>query len=174
VNTYFIVYLSAAAASLAGTALVIRLARAIGAVDSPGTRKVHTEPVPRIGGAAVVVATIGPLAAVLLLNNAVGVLFRESLTQMLGLLLVGVFVFAVGLVDDLRGIRARHKLAAQLVAAVALCVMGVRIDSLTVPGLSRFDWGCWGGRLRSSGLSASRTRSTSSTAWTAWLREYRP
>ena len=134
-NTYFIVYLSAAVASLVGTALVIRFARAIGAVDTPGTRKVHTEPIPRIGGMAVVAATIGPLAVVLLLNNTIGVLFRENLTQMLGLLLVGVFVFAAGLVDDLRGMRARHKLAAQLAAAVALCAMGVRIDSLTVPGL---------------------------------------
>jgi UDP-N-acetylmuramyl pentapeptide phosphotransferase/UDP-N-acetylglucosamine-1-phosphate transferase len=49
---------------------------------------------------------------------------------MTALLLAGVFIFAVGFVDDVRGVRALHKLVALVVAALAVCASGARIDSI--------------------------------------------
>src|ERR1700674_5937567 len=51
---YTLPALVAGVVSFALTPLVARLAVMIGAVDMPGERKVHTTPIPRLGGLAVV------------------------------------------------------------------------------------------------------------------------
>ena len=48
-----------------------------------------------------------------------------------GLLLVaGAVILGVGVADDLFGLRPRHKLLAQILAAAVLCTNGVRVDSI--------------------------------------------
>jgi len=140
-GTYLIIFAGAAAASLAATFLAIRLAPRIGAIDRPGVRKVHTAPTPRIGGVAVFVAVVGAVGAAALLDDAVGESVRRDPWQIVALLGAATFVLTVGLVDDIRGLAARHKLAAQLAAAGALCAAGVRIESLGAAGWLRIELG---------------------------------
>ncbi len=49
-KTYVIVYFGAALAAMFLVPIVSRLAKRYRLVDSPGPRKVHKKPIPRIGG----------------------------------------------------------------------------------------------------------------------------
>ena len=68
--TYLIVYGGAVVLSLGATVLAIWLAPRIGAVDQPGLRKVHTAPIPRIGGLAILLAVTGSVLAAVALDYA--------------------------------------------------------------------------------------------------------
>ena len=133
-KTYLCVYLSSVFLALVTTPLVIRLARRLRIVDIPGARNVHVKPTPNIGGVAICLSTTCLTVAVLFLSNAIGEAFREIRHEAIVLLLAAGFMFLVGLVDDVRtkGIRARTKFLAQLIAAIAVCAAGIRIDSVVV------------------------------------------
>jgi len=140
-RTYLVVVLGAALLSVAFTFLVIRLARRFGLVDKPGVRKVHKSAVPRVGGAAIFAGMLAMVLPVLLLDNVIGASFRQYATQIIGLLATGAVIFLVGLVDDVRGLRARTKLTAQVFCAVVMYSLGVRIDELTIPLLGPVKFG---------------------------------
>jgi UDP-GlcNAc:undecaprenyl-phosphate GlcNAc-1-phosphate transferase len=112
----------AAAISYAMTPLVIKLAHSIGAIDVPkDNRRVHSTPIPRLGGIAIYVAF---MITYLSLNSLSGI--RE-----VGLVLGSLVIVAAGIVDDLKPISAKVKLAAQILAAAILYYSGIRIDFLT-------------------------------------------
>ncbi|MCE5325745.1 MAG: undecaprenyl/decaprenyl-phosphate alpha-N-acetylglucosaminyl 1-phosphate transferase [Planctomycetaceae bacterium] len=153
---YLLLGVAAAVIALAITPLAVRLAHAARLVDRPGTRKVHLSAVPRIGGVVVVASLLAVVVPLLFVPSPV----QKSLTQLvpdnisremvsmhtklLALLGAGVFIFAVGLIDDIRGLRARTKLLAQIVAATVVCQMGIRIDYLEInawhPNLTLLAW----------------------------------
>ncbi|HKQ57936.1 MAG TPA: hypothetical protein VJY35_08705, partial [Candidatus Eisenbacteria bacterium] len=51
--------LASMAVTLLLTPLVIRLGRRAGALDHPGPRRIHAQPVPTLGGIAIAVAVLG-------------------------------------------------------------------------------------------------------------------
>ncbi len=53
---------------------------------------------------------------------------KPAVLRALGIVLGGTLIFAVGLIDDLHALRARAKLAAQIIAAVILVAFGVRLE----------------------------------------------
>jgi UDP-GlcNAc:undecaprenyl-phosphate GlcNAc-1-phosphate transferase len=93
------------------------LAVRIGAMDVPDARKVHTSPVPRIGGAAVY---LGFLAAVL--RN------QQFSTGIYGILLGGTMIFVLGFFDDWKGLSARSRLFWQAAAALVVTFFGLRLS----------------------------------------------
>ena len=111
--TYICVFFGAAYLSVFLTPLVIRLARRIGAVDYPGIRSVHTQPIPRIGGVAIYASSMCAIVSLLFLNNRIGERFREVQLQVVALLGCASGVFLIGLIDDLRGLPARFKFVAE-------------------------------------------------------------
>lgn len=143
-TTYLAVYLGSLLLALLATPAVIWLARRIGAVDRPGIRTVHKLPIPRIGGVAIFVAAMALIVAVIFVNNNIGHAFREAWLQLVTLLGAAALIFAVGLVDDLKGLPARVKFLAELVAALALCLVGVRISDIAVTDQWIVPLGEWG------------------------------
>ncbi|MEJ7810647.1 MAG: MraY family glycosyltransferase [Gemmatimonadaceae bacterium] len=121
--------------SVVVTPLLIRAAARWKLQDrATGARHVHTEPVPRLGGVAIYLATTLAVLAVVLV--APGVLRPAYARVLAGLLLGGTVIFATGLVDDLRGLKPVVKLGAQCGVAVAACLLGLRIQVLTLwPGV---------------------------------------
>lgn len=101
------------------TPLVYALAPHLGAIDMPAGRKAHTAPTALLGGLAVYAA----FAVTVLRNFA----FTDELK---GVALAGSLILAVGIVDDLRHLSARHKLVAQLLAVAILIRYGVVISFL--------------------------------------------
>lgn len=131
-KTYLSVYLGSAFLSLAVTPAVIWLALRIKAVDRPGVRTVHTRAIPRIGGVAIFLSVMSLIIAALFLHNAIGEAFRHVRLQVVTLFCSASAVFIIGLLDDLRGLPARFKFLAELLAAGSLCLVGVRISSIAV------------------------------------------
>ena len=144
-KTYLCTWLGAVVVALVSTPIVIRLARRLKLYDRPGVRKVHSWPVPRLGGLPIAVAALGMIVSVFLLDNVIGRAFRDSQTQLIAILAAAAFMLLVGLIDDIRGLRARTKLIAQLAAAAAVCGFGVRITSFSVAGWFTLDlgWLAW-------------------------------
>lgn len=117
------------ALALALTPLAGRLARRVGALDHPLTaRKCHGTAVPRIGGLAIALAFLGGVG----LAAAVGGPAIQG-QRLLAIALAGVSVVAVGLVDDVRGMSPKVKLAAQVAAAALVWAGGLRVEAVANP-----------------------------------------
>lgn len=110
--------------------LVIKAARLVGAVDMPGGRRIHTLPTPRWGGLGL---AAGVLAALLVASP-------NFMPNLRALLVSTSLVLLVGLVDDVRPVRAWIKLLVQVAACSLLILDGVHV--LFVPAT----W--WGIPLR--------------------------
>ena len=109
---------------------VIFLAKKTGAMDAPNARKVHKKPVPRIGGLGIYA---GFMAAIIFIALKFG-LDGEQLKEIVGLVLSGSLIVALGLVDDYKNLPANVKLIGQIVAAAVLVLLfDVRIDFVTDP-----------------------------------------
>lgn len=114
------------------TPLVIHLAHRTGAIDAPDRRKIHSEPIPRIGGLAVFAGFACALAFAAHVTGNLWLTPRVSVYWR-GLAISATFVLLVGLVDDLRGLGFRWKFAAQALAAAFAWWCGFRIEALTHP-----------------------------------------
>jgi UDP-GlcNAc:undecaprenyl-phosphate GlcNAc-1-phosphate transferase len=124
------------------------LARRFRVLDDPGHRKIHNEPMPRLGGIAVFVSFTGlVLVGYLLIPSlsasawaqeqlGVSLIFlREAYrveAKLMAVLLGGAIAFAIGLFDDIYGGRfpVWLKLGGQIVAAGILVVGGVTVSFL--------------------------------------------
>ena len=106
--------------SVAVVALLIRLATRLHWMDIPDGRKVHTRPMPCIGGVAMCVVFV---LAVLLLPYK---------PQNYEILLVSIILLTlVGLYDDLRGIDALKRFLFQTMVVLFIVLTGnIRIDNL--------------------------------------------
>jgi len=87
-------------------------------MDHPSPRRVHTVPIPRIGGVAMVSAV---LLALLVFED------RYGINQLASILLGAAWVSLLGAWDDRRGLRPLFKLIGQIAAAVILLVTGVQV-----------------------------------------------
>lgn len=128
----FVVALSITAALIPPLA---RWAPRAGLTDAPGPRKVHSAPVPRVGGIAMAAGTLVPAVLMLQFNSALAGFFAGLLV----LLIIGVW-------DDRSDVNYRIKFVGQFVA-VALCMQvgGVRIEAFAPSVLGEFSgafsWG---------------------------------
>jgi UDP-GlcNAc:undecaprenyl-phosphate GlcNAc-1-phosphate transferase len=144
-KTYIIVYFGTAILALFLVPMVSRLAKWFNLVDDPGPRKVHKRPIPRVGGIAFIVSAFALVLLVFFLDNTAGESFRESRTQFIVLMVSAAFVFAVGLLDDLRSVRGYMKLVCLVGAALAICASGATIRSVAVGTWFGFEtgWLAW-------------------------------
>ena len=110
---------------LAATWACRAAARAVGLVDCPdGRRKLQTAPVALAGGVAVLASTVATLFAVALVRSEVAESLLLHLDRGLALIAAGGAIVVVGLLDDRRGLRARHKLSGQIAAVLILVYPG--------------------------------------------------
>ena len=122
--------LGALAVTLLVTPLVIRIARRVGAMDQPGPRRIHAEPVPTLGGFALAIAVLGVAWLARALPGPAQLL---EMRPLLGLTLASIPILAMGAVDDLRGARPWVKLAIQVCAALTLVLFGYGVPLITNP-----------------------------------------
>ncbi|CUH95486.1 putative membrane protein [Propionispora sp. 2/2-37] len=121
-QAYFVAFIVALAVAYFATPYIKKLAVKAGAMDAPDARKVHTSPIPRMGGLAIYAGFI------------LAVLSSMQITHdIFGLLVGGTVILIVGIIDDLKQLSARVKLFGQIVAAAVLVLFDVRIEWLTNP-----------------------------------------
>jgi UDP-GlcNAc:undecaprenyl-phosphate/decaprenyl-phosphate GlcNAc-1-phosphate transferase len=110
------------------------MARLLGAVDRPDSRRVNRRPIPRLGGLAIFLGIIVPALAFLDLSG-----------ESRGVLLGAAVATVVGAVDDFRGLNPTTKLAGQIAASAIPPAFGVWIDHFTFPFLGVVDLPAWVG-----------------------------
>ena len=131
-KTYLTVYFGTVLMSVLLVPVVSRLAKRYHLVDTPGPRKVHKIPVPRLGGIVFIVSTFAFVLPVFFLHNVIGQSFRDSQTEFIVLLMTACFMFTVGLIDDLHPLRGRTKLLCLIIASLAISASGATIRSISV------------------------------------------
>lgn len=105
--------LAAVLLTIALIPLFSRLAIRCNALDQPNDRKVHLQPIPRIGGAAMAAGTFVPL----FFNSPLDVFSRSFVAS-------GGVLVLFGLVDDFRELSPRIKFVGQILAATIIVVLG--------------------------------------------------
>lgn len=119
---YILAFLIAVVVAYVLTPGIISLAVKAGALDAPDARKVHKAPIPRLGGIGIYLAFM------------IAVVFTVDMTtEMIGLLLGGTIIAAIGIIDDFKNLPARVKLLGQIMAAAVLVLFDVRIDFISDP-----------------------------------------
>ncbi|MBI3980311.1 MAG: undecaprenyl/decaprenyl-phosphate alpha-N-acetylglucosaminyl 1-phosphate transferase [Chloroflexi bacterium] len=126
-TTYLLIFGAALVLAIGATPLARRLALRLGIIDQPAARKLHRNPVPLLGGAAI-------YAAFLLAILIFGEQFR--LPQLFSILVGASLVSVLGVWDDRRGLRPLLKLLGQVVAALILLSADVRIELFSSPVLN--------------------------------------
>jgi UDP-GlcNAc:undecaprenyl-phosphate GlcNAc-1-phosphate transferase len=120
----FVIALGVTAVSIPG---IRRLAISLGFVDAPAQRKMHSTPIPLMGGVAIY---LGAILAIALFSNRVA----GSIT---GVLIALSIVALVGLIDDRVGLPAWAKLGGQFIAFLVLLYYGIHVQ-LPIPDLANY------------------------------------
>lgn len=115
----------------------IRIAKKLGAVDTPkDARRINKVTMPRLGGLAVIAGffvSVIYLLVVMVIEKEINLnqdnYYFKLLGFVLGALVIGITCF----IDDVRGVPALGKLFAQIVAAIIVVGCGIRIDRLDIP-----------------------------------------
>jgi UDP-GlcNAc:undecaprenyl-phosphate/decaprenyl-phosphate GlcNAc-1-phosphate transferase len=143
---YPIVFLVALFATYLLTPIVIRLSTYLGIVDSPAARRIHQGIIPRAGGVSLFIGFHLGCSAIFLLpwphlNGYLDRMWWQTF------LLISGGMFLIGLIDDVRGLSPKVKLAAQCLAASWLYYLDPNLEkifNLELPMyLSFFFSVCW-------------------------------
>ncbi len=101
-----------------------RIAIHVGALDIPNKRKVHSKPMPRLGGLAIF---LGFLFGYML--------FGEPSSTMNSILIGSFIIVLTGAIDDIKPLKASVKFAAQLMASIVVTCYGkLLIQDITAFG----------------------------------------
>ena len=104
------------------TFYIKKIAIHIGAMDIPNKRKVHTKPMPRLGGLGIFLTFLFGY-----------MLFGVQSIQMNAILIGSFIIVLVGVIDDIRPLGATTKFLGQLIAAViVLFYGGIILDKITI------------------------------------------
>ena len=119
--------------SLLITPGVIWLARRIGAVDLPSTRKIHKVPTPRLGGVAIYAGFFISVGLLRLVDSDLRNLTSLGPDKGAMLTIALVMILALGIFDDLRSRTPSQKFLVQLLASTLVYFAGFRISTVTNP-----------------------------------------
>ncbi|WP_199616797.1 glycosyltransferase family 4 protein [Paenibacillus alkalitolerans] len=127
VYLYILGFVAALGMALALTPVVKRFAVAVGAVDAPNHRKVHTRIMPRLGGLAIYLAFVCAFFIVL------PVLEGYKAHVVWGLVIGGAIITIVGALDDRFDLSPKVKLLGQIAAAGVVVAFGIKVQFVMLP-----------------------------------------
>ncbi|GBD08038.1 putative undecaprenyl-phosphate N-acetylglucosaminyl 1-phosphate transferase [Candidatus Thermoflexus japonica] len=126
-TVWLLILLGAMVIAMLATPVARAVAFRIGMVDHPAPRKLHTRPIPLLGGVALYLAV---LIALLVLED------RYNLPQLAGILVGATAISFLGIWDDRWGLRPLIKLAGQIAVAGAVMATGVMVSLFPWPILN--------------------------------------
>lgn len=129
VGLYITAFAMAFLISFLTTPLAKKIAFKVGAIAHPRKRDMHSVPIPRMGGIAIVT---GFMITLLVLFRNLTILDTK---QLLGIGLGGGTIFLLGFFDDIYELGAKLKFGIQLLAALMVALCGIRIDFVSIPFL---------------------------------------
>lgn len=141
IRYFLITFFISGAVAVALTPLVRKIALALGVVDKPGGRKVHRRNMPTLGGIAI---AAGFFAGIIVAFKAVpGAMYYFSL-KFSGLCVGSAIILVLGVIDDIRPLRAKPKLFVQIIAASILIACGFTVEAVTIPFIGKVSLGFLG------------------------------
>ncbi len=142
--TYLVTFLIALVSSLMLTRLAILTGNRLHLMDASWGRKIHKSPVPRIGGASVIISFFLPLIGLFFWDNRISRAWTGQPQQIMAIVGGGLMIGMVGLWDDILGMKARWKLLFQVLIASFVHFIGIRITKISLPfGVSPLHLGMW-------------------------------
>src|SRR5262249_51724059 len=121
---------------------IMATAREYRILDYPdGDRRIHRQPIPRLGGIAIFIATTIAATLVFFWDSVDPSIHLPVAPTFPGVVFGCVIIFATGVVDDLKSVSPSAKLIAQTAAALAAVAYGFRIEHLTLAGESSISLG---------------------------------
>jgi len=116
------------------TPVIRNFARRRGWLDRPdGRRKLHSHPVPRLGGVAVFISFAFTCVLLLVAQRWGLVATTISPSAYLDLLIGCTAVLLLGVVDDVRGVSPGTKIGVQAIAGLYLFFNGYQITAISNP-----------------------------------------
>jgi UDP-GlcNAc:undecaprenyl-phosphate GlcNAc-1-phosphate transferase len=135
---FFAAFISAAVAYLIQRMFVpslINYAKTKNLLDYPSDRRIHKEPIPRIGG----ISVVGGFYLGLLFQYFFLINFNQptlNVNLIISYMIGSLFVFLVGLYDDLKPLKAIVKLLSQLSIGICMYLLDVRVGTILGHSLS--------------------------------------
>ena len=109
--------------SLIGTPLAMDLAQKLDIIDRPNkARKVHTKPIPYLGGVAIYVAFVVASVAFCPLSKEIAVMLGG-----------GAILMVVGAIDDKKDLSPKLRLFVQIACAALAVIGGIKAEGINVP-----------------------------------------
>lgn len=104
-----------------------RMSIKLGAIDYPKKRGLHKEPIPRMGGLAII---LGFVITMLILSP-----FKDEIrtTEFAGFIGGALIIVILGMLDDIYQLGAKVKISVQILAALVVVLTGTTIDLVTWP-----------------------------------------
>ena len=117
------------------TPYTIKLARKLGAVDTPkDERRINTKTMPRLGGLAVIAGFLISILYLLIVMNIEGTIqISREYKTLIGFCIGAFIIVMTCFIDDIKGIPSLLKLSAQIVAAIITVRFGIRIENISIP-----------------------------------------
>ena len=106
---YIAAFACAFAISMVTTPLAKKISEKLGAIDYPKARGMHTKPMPRLGGIAIV---LGFMITVMLLYRFVNDI---NIRHFIGFIAGAIVIVTVGIIDDAKNLPAKVKLVFQII-----------------------------------------------------------
>ena len=124
-NNYILDFLSVSFLGILISALtiplIITIVRKYNLLDNPNSRSAHRNPIPTMGGMAILLGTIMPF----ILVGSTG-----DLMEMLPVILAFILMSSTGLYDDIRDIDPKKKFFLQFIAATILYLNGFTLENM--------------------------------------------
>ena len=122
-HNIFLIVIITFLSSLVLVPIIKEIAHHVGALDIPNKRKVHTVPMPRLGGLAI------------FFSYLIGYMFFGSQNNQMISILIGSFLLIIlGICDDIKPVSAKYKFIVQVIAACIVVFYG----NISLPSISAF------------------------------------
>ena len=132
---YIAAFASAFGISLATTPFAKRVSIKLGGIDYPKDRGLHKEPIPRMGGIAIV---LGFMLTMLIL---LPFLPEMRTMQFVGFVVAALIIVVLGMLDDIHNLNSKLKLAVQILAALIVIYSGTEISVVSWPYFASLEIG---------------------------------
>jgi UDP-GlcNAc:undecaprenyl-phosphate GlcNAc-1-phosphate transferase len=130
---YLILFLIASVFSLLLTPILRTVSRRVGALDLPGERKVHDQPIPRLGGLSIFIS----FNLVVLVASQIGFFhFPQSFLKEIKfwwLLVASAIALGLGAVDDFKRMPPSVKFFFQIIAGLIVALTINKIEIINLP-----------------------------------------
>ncbi len=134
---YIIAGLAAFIITLILTPLVRLISTKYGIIDQPGGRRINKEPIPRMGGVAIVISFWLTVLGISLFAPGMLDFSHQSILgvdrNLLGVFVGAMILMTVGIVDDIQGLSPLVKIASHVAAASCIPLFGIHIQWLAHP-----------------------------------------